>query len=227
LCFALLILSGLVCGVLGDIWLDLNALVPTAAQAFAPGTSAKVHDAAPSPFPNAPAQEDDSAASSGVAPPQGGPPENAPPAFMMAGFASFALGHIFYTTALIWYWRPPWEATAAALALAGLFAMAVVLAGRRRLGLDFGQLTVPAGVYGFILASMAIVAWTCCITTAGVGALPMGAGGTMFLISDLVLCFQLFRPGKAKPSGTAVCLVFYYAAQFAIALSPLALCSAS
>ncbi|MDR0366906.1 MAG: lysoplasmalogenase [Bifidobacteriaceae bacterium] len=193
LCFALLILGGLVCGLLGDIGLDLNGLMPDAGAQPSTKTSGKE------------------------------PASAAPPTYMVAGIASFALGHILYISALIWYWRPPWWALAGGLLVAAIFAASLSLGGRRWLGLEFGSLMLPSAVYGFILASMATIAWACCLTTGGSAALVIAAGGTLFLASDIVLCFELYRPVKAKPAHTATVLVLYYAAQFTIAVSPLAL----
>ncbi|MDR1188214.1 MAG: lysoplasmalogenase [Bifidobacteriaceae bacterium] len=144
-------------------------------------------------------------------------------AFFLAGMATFGVGHCFFIVGMVWTWHPAWGSIAGAAATAAAVP-AVVFALERKLGLDFGRFRVPAMAYGYLLALTACVGL---FTAFGGGAvigqaLAMGIGAILFLVSDLVLCGANFGEHHGKPSAQIACYVFYYAAQFTMALSLLA-----
>jgi hypothetical protein len=140
-------------------------------------------------------------------------------AYLFLGMLFFGLGHVAFIAGLLWTSpeAPP------QLLVAGILAAAVagsVFLAEQRLRLDFGHFRWVAAGYGFTLCFMGALAWL----TAGAGVQPrvMGVGGLLFALSDFVLAFAYFGPGKDKPWSHALCYVFYYGAQFTIALSLLA-----
>jgi uncharacterized membrane protein YhhN len=156
----------------------------------------------------------------GVRPAIGGPTT-------LAGFGAFALGHASYITALIVTWRPPWVWLGVAVAAASA-AVGAVVANQRRLHLNLGALTVPAGIYGVLLCltfATALISAAAGTPLAGGGLgqpSVMAVGAALFIISDSVLATQMFGTRAAKPAATVACMLTYYAAQFTIALSLLA-----
>jgi len=140
--------------------------------------------------------------------------------FLLGGFGFFALGHLAYIIALGRAGQPPFP-WAPVLICAVLAAAYVGFS--KHLKLDFGKLFLVVGVYSFLVLMLPAMGFF----TAATGVGPsrpglgqpgiMGVAGVCFLISDLVLAWTYFGPGKDKGWEHVVCYVFYYAAQFGIA----------
>ncbi|MDR1118645.1 MAG: lysoplasmalogenase [Bifidobacteriaceae bacterium] len=140
-----------------------------------------------------------------------------------AGMAAFGVGHLFFIGGMLWAWRPAGSAVLGAAAAAAAVP-ALVLALSRRLGLDFGRFRPAAAGYGYLLALTAATGLFTAFAGDGVNdqALAMGVGGVLFLISDLALSGAAFGAARGRASAQIACYVFYYAAQFTMALSLLA-----
>jgi hypothetical protein len=148
-------------------------------------------------------------------------------AYMFLGMAFFALGHVAFILGLLMTY-PGARAGAGWAFLAALAVAGGVIAAERPLKLKFGQFRWVAAFYGFALCSgVALALATAASGQAGGVITPqplvMGLGGVSFIVSDAVLASAYFGPGKDKAWNHALCYVFYYGAQFTIALSLLAL----
>lgn len=122
------------------------------------------------------------------------------------GMANFALGHLLYIAAflLLGPVRPLSLAAFAALAL--LIFLAVP-----RLKPRLDQPIQPFILYALIIGAMLALALSQRPITA-IGAL-------LFVISDSMIFYRLFRP--AGPRSDDLCIALYYSAQFLLALSTL------
>ena len=148
-------------------------------------------------------------------------------AFFLAGFGFFALGHVAYISALGRGWSTPipWVP----ILICALLATAYIVFSKQ-LKLDFGKMAVVVGVYSFLVLMLPAMGFFTSVT--GVrpsrailqrGAIgqptAIAVAGLCFLISDLILAWTYFGPGKDKGWEHVVCYIFYYAAQFGIAAS--------
>ena len=129
------------------------------------------------------------------------------PVLIKIGF--FLAAQIVYIVAFRPYWRrsliarPP-LLIAYGIALAGLVGMVAAAAG---------PLAGPVAVYGTSLAVMAVLA-------TGVRR-PTGIGGSLFLLSDIVLAVELFVAPGAIPYALFVNMALYLPAQLMITLGVL------
>ena len=219
--YAFLITAGLFFGLLGDIWLDLkynclagrNAEVESRQDATAEiwrNAAAKSRqDAAAQSRQDAAAQSrQDAAAQSDL--------------YTYAGFVSFAIGHIFFLTALLKYYRN--GAGAAGIILPFVIAAAAGIAvgmGGKLLKVDYGKFKGITMAYGALLISSALVSLS--LTISGGFKTPATIlffiGAVLFLASDLILSGTYFGTGKDRPADIISNHIFYYAAQFLIAAS--------
>jgi len=145
----------------------------------------------------------------------------------LAGFGFFALGHVAYIVALGTGWGTPFPWVP--VFVCAILAAAYVLFSKQ-LKLDFGTMAWIVGVYSFLVLMLPAMGFF--TSVAGVGPsraiLQQGSvsqpaiiavAGLCFLVSDLVLAWTYFGPGKDKGWEHVLCYVFYYAAQFGIAAS--------
>ncbi|MDR1852213.1 MAG: lysoplasmalogenase [Propionibacteriaceae bacterium] len=148
---------------------------------------------------------------------------NAHDNYMYAGFAAFGLSHICYVLGLGVAWQPVPLTWLCALIGPVILPLALVTLAPK-LGLNFGSFKWTAAAYGFLLCSTGAVGLA---TAFGSGALIpqaliLGIGGISFLISDVVLAGSYFGRFSDSAWNQILCYVFYYGAQFTIALSLLA-----
>jgi hypothetical protein len=146
-------------------------------------------------------------------------------AMMLSGLLFFGIGHILYIIGIMLAWHASLLGLGGAIVASAVIAVAFVLAASR-LGLDFGVFKVGVMVYGTLLVTLtgaAVVALFGHNDLAGPGLATqpviVGIGGLCFLVSDIVLGYTYFGKNPETPLGHAMCYVFYYAAQFMIALS--------
>lgn len=143
--------------------------------------------------------------------------------YLNAGMLSFFLGHICYIAAFSIWVNPIQRFTSAmniitALLIAGgiaiVLTIAIMLSGKKIMGLDFGKFTYQTIAYTFILTfAMSYLL----VLNLFVGRLWLAfVGLVLFLLSDVVLSLQYFG-GKLKNKALiAVNHVLYYAAQIII-----------
>ena len=142
--------------------------------------------------------------------------------YTFAGFWSFAIGHAFFITGLLATYadfsRPLYFILPAVFATA--VGIANVYAGPI-MKLEYGRFKKITQFYGSILFSMTLIAGSLAMmhgwseTTLNL----MFIGGISFIISDLVLSGTYFGKDHEKPVDIILNYVFYYGAQFIIALS--------
>ena len=148
-------------------------------------------------------------------------------ALFLAGFGFFALGHLAYIVALGRGWGTPipWVPILICAALAAAYVLF-----SKQLKLDFGKMAPVVGVYSFLVLMLPAMGFFTVATgvgpsqalrTTGGVSQPeiIAAAGLCFLVSDLILAWTYFGPGKNKGWEHVLCYVFYYAAQFGIAAS--------
>lgn len=172
---ALFILGGLVCGILGDIWLDLKYIYPS---------------------------------------------DDAP--YTFSGFISFAIGHVLFISGMLLDFGDTVAAPKLLLiaAISVALGFATVLSGPL-MGLNYGKYRGISMLYGPLLFGTALVALLLSLNTGfeNTGLVMMLVGGVLFALSDLVLSGTYFGTGKDRPVDIILNYVFYYGAQFTIALS--------
>jgi len=148
--------------------------------------------------------------------------------WFLAGFGFFALGHLAYITAMVRGWMTPfpWVPILVCAVLAASY-----VGFSKTLKLDFGRMAGVVGVYSFLVLMLPAMGFFAMATGIGPSQAILQAGGTIsqpavvaaaglaFLVSDLILAWTYFGPGKDKGWENVVCYVFYYAAQFGIAAS--------
>ena len=145
----------------------------------------------------------------------------------LAGFAFFALGHVAYITAMVRGWMTPfpWVPILVCAVLAAAY-----VGFSKTLKLDFGKMAGVVGVYSFLVLMLPAMGFFTMETGIGPsqavlqeGGLSqpavVAAAGLCFLVSDLILAWTYFGPGKDKGWENVLCYFFYYAAQFGIAAS--------
>ena len=143
------------------------------------------------------------------------------------GFLSFAVGHFFYIAAIFAGTRGGFRPLSVlpAVGVAVLVGL-VVYFGEKAMGLKYGKYKIISTLYGALLFGMTAFAIFSAVFS-GVGhnlhLIVMGVGGVLFAVSDLILSGTYFGTGKNRPVDIITNHVTYYAAQFVIAGSLLAL----
>ena len=142
--------------------------------------------------------------------------------FTFAGFACFAIGHVLYIIGMMTsldYLRE-WYAYVIPFA-AGLLCGALILILEKPLGFKYGEYKFVCFLYGVLLFTTVFTTLFLAITHqfAEPMYVMLFVGGTLFAISDLILCGTYFGVGKERPVDLISNAVTYYAAQFIIAFS--------
>lgn len=141
---------------------------------------------------------------------------------MIAGFASFGLGHILFIEALIasfWQGDGLWWLLVPVL-LTVLYGIVTIPLGQK-LGIEFGSFHGASVIYGMILFFAAVFAGSLLIKGGFYGCRlwVFFAGIVLFAASDAVLARVYFGKEKGKKTLVLANLILYYAAQFLIAMS--------
>ncbi len=139
--------------------------------------------------------------------------------YLYAGFITFAIGHIFYMTAI---------ATKAQLKLTqillgvcvGLIVVIVNIFIEKFGPQDFGEFRPIVTFYTLLVGSTPGVALMAAIATHGEPAfIVFTVGAVFFLISDIILSPMYFAEGKNTPINFVINHVTYYIGQYMFALS--------
>ncbi len=132
---------------------------------------------------------------------------------ILGGTITFAMGHLFYLTALfIVAGFNVWVFVAAIVLSAAIYGASIVMK------MGWGGLKVPCMTYSFLLflfASQSVYLWTT-LGEAWAGLLALG--GILFAVSDLILS-QIYFMNKENGLFVSLNLATYYAAQILIATS--------
>ena len=136
--------------------------------------------------------------------------------YLNSGFIFFAIGHIFYSGAMIVYYQLEWLWVLACVAVAFVIAVGNVLSGKM-LKLDFGRYKGIVILYSTILAATALISILAAVVTGTTAMIIFAVGAVLFLLSDVVLCFTYFGKGWDKAPHIFINHLLYYAGQFLIA----------
>jgi hypothetical protein len=144
-------------------------------------------------------------------------------AYVIAGFSSFHLGHVFYIAGLLLTYGADWKRLAVIMG-AGLALCGVTLLTEKPLKLRYGKFKGITATYS-VLFGMSLAASLCSWFSGGRGLQPlvMNLGLFVFLLSDLVLSGTYFGEGKTRPIDYILNYAFYCGGQVMIALSQLAI----
>lgn len=136
--------------------------------------------------------------------------------YLNSGFIFFAIGHLFYSGAIIKETQlKPWWVVAC-IAVACVIAVGNTLSGKM-LKLDFGRYKVIVTLYSAVLALTALISILAAVATGTTAMLVFAIGAVLFLLSDVVLCFTYFGKGWDKAPHIFINHLLYYAGQFLIA----------
>jgi hypothetical protein len=108
---------------------------------------------------------------------------------VLGGMAAFGIGHILYIVAIVTYAPVGWIAWILWLGIGALVAYFIVLRGERVTVLHRAAL-----IYALLLASTAGVSTGLALQQPLFTGLAVGA--SLFLISDLLIAVDLFKPGR-------------------------------
>lgn len=131
----------------------------------------------------------------------------------LAGLVAFLLAHVAYTFAFA-QWADPLSLPPLAL---GVVLLSSVLLFRY-FQPHLGPMLVPVAIYIVVITGMLAAAWAVAAGAATTLGLYVGAGATLFYLSDITVARSRFIPGTGF-ANRAVGLPLYYAAQFLLALS--------
>ncbi|MBP3431801.1 MAG: lysoplasmalogenase [Clostridia bacterium] len=142
--------------------------------------------------------------------------------YFIVGTSSFAIGHVFYFLAVLFYNTAvvpaimPWNILIC-IGVAIVLTLGIMLPSKK-LGLNFGKMIYIVALYSFILTFM--MAYAISIAIFNPIFWIFAVGMIVFFLSDLVLSLQYFG-GNTSKSLIYVNHILYYAAQILIAISVL------
>jgi uncharacterized membrane protein YhhN len=135
------------------------------------------------------------------------------PPGVLLGLLFFSIGHVLYLIQLFALMTPPtWWLVAAA---AAVYASGAALTYKSLFPYLPGQMRVPALAYMLLLCTFSASAAVYALSSLSAGAFVLLGGTLLFLLSDTVLSFEIFR-GETKLSHAKV-MTPYIAAQVLIA----------
>lgn len=133
--------------------------------------------------------------------------------FFELGVIFFALGHVFYFISFCFVEKFKWKD----LIYGGLLFVACALVIFLYKGFEFNGMRPLILIYALIISLMVGKTISNFIGNRTINNLILLVGSSMFFLSDLFLLFRLFASwGRI---GSILCLVFYYPAQFVLALT--------
>lgn len=138
--------------------------------------------------------------------------------YLYAGFTVFAIGHVFYCTAMGMRYGFGWKDFIFPVIL-GIIVVLFNVIIEKPSKQNFGKFRPAVLSYAFVLAFMAGCGLWAAFTVRTVETFMLAAGGVFFLLSDLVLSPMYFKPGSDTPLNFVINHVTYYLAQYLIAMS--------
>ena len=143
--------------------------------------------------------------------------------FMNLGFIVFGVGHLFFIPAMYVFVAPGadfWKSLLPTLVISIGISACIVWVISKFLKLDFGEMKIMSFLYSICLFSTPLTALFMLIFFSHeMFIVFMMIGGILFAISDLVLSQTYFKEGHEKPLDFILNYLFYYSAQFVIAMS--------
>ncbi|MBR3004236.1 MAG: hypothetical protein IKH67_04115 [Lachnospiraceae bacterium] len=135
-----------------------------------------------------------------------------------AGFASFIIGHVFYTLFLFFKY-PAHTAHLITAVIVGVVAGAVIYLTPKLMKLDYGRFRVISSCYAAFLVFITVYSVLMAISFGLTSQWLMGIGLVLFLLSDLVLSQIYFGKDKNTKFNAGINHALYYAGQILIAFS--------
>ncbi|MDR1905703.1 MAG: lysoplasmalogenase [Clostridiales bacterium] len=139
--------------------------------------------------------------------------------YTFAGMCAFAIGHLFYIGAVIFFFDLEFIDVLISALAAIVGAVAVIITTLKVMKYNYEKYLSAAAVYSFLL--IFFTALTICALIKGESlesAWLLSIGSVCFLVSDVVLSMMYFG-GKKGKSYIVINHVLYYAAQFLIAFA--------
>ncbi len=138
--------------------------------------------------------------------------------YLKAGFLFFLIGHVFYTSAIIWQNQFKWWWVAVCAAISIAVGFATVLSANI-MHVHYGKYRRVVLAYSIFLTMTTVCALLAAIVTHSKSMIIFAVGAVLFLLSDVVLNFTYFGRGWDKPVHIFVNHMLYYAGQYLIAAS--------
>ena len=142
--------------------------------------------------------------------------------FTYAGFCVFGVGHILFLSAMLSKYALPGKE----LYVIVPFALAVLMSlgnsmTEKLMKLNFGSYKGIVIAYGVLLFSTMLVSGGLCVLHGwqDMTLKLIFIGSVLFTLSDLVLSGTFFGEGHERPVDIILNYIFYYGAQFTLALS--------
>lgn len=140
-------------------------------------------------------------------------------AYLISGFLFFLVGHIFYSSAVVWHSGLKWWVVLLCAAISLVIGVGNIIVGEKFLKLEFGRYKFIVFLYTAFLVMTTAVSLVSAIITHEKSMILMTVGGILFLLSDAVLSNTYFGKDWDKPVYIFVNHLLYYAGQFFIASS--------
>lgn len=139
--------------------------------------------------------------------------------YLNGGFISFLIGHIFYSSAIIYFSGMKWW-IAIICAVISIIASAVNIASAKIMKFEYGKFKTIVFLYCFVLFFTMILSISAMfISHFSLNYVLLTIGAVLFTLSDLVLSGTYFGEGKNRGFDYFLNHLLYYSGQFLIASS--------
>ena len=138
--------------------------------------------------------------------------------YLRAGFIFFLIGHIFYSSAIIWHNQFKWWWILLCAAISVVIGTATVFSANM-MKVHYGKYRKIVLCYSVFLTLTTVTSIFAAFITHSPAMIIFAVGAVLFLLSDVVLNFTYFGRGWNKPIHIFVNHFLYYAGQYLIAAS--------
>ena len=140
-------------------------------------------------------------------------------AYLKGGFIFFLVGHVFYSSAIIYSLRLKWWIILICVAAALMFGY-LIIASAKIMKVHYGAYRTIVFIYtSFLALSMALSIAGAIYTKFLRGYVVLAIGLILFTLSDAILSGTFFGRNKEKPFYFFTNHLSYYAGQYLIAAS--------
>ena len=142
--------------------------------------------------------------------------------FMISGFISFGIEHIFFIIGMIFQFCKRGQSLLIILPiLLSICASIAYTAMEKKMGFDYGKLKVAVTVYGSLLLSTVLISLFLMVSSGfkEPALIWIFIGSAFFAFSDVILSFIYFGNRRSGPLYSILNLSTYYLGQYLIALS--------
>lgn len=139
--------------------------------------------------------------------------------YLKCGFIFFGIGHVFYTSAVVYSMKMKWWIVLLCALLAIIIGI-VTVASANIMKVHYGAYRkIVAGYVAFLSMTMIVSVLAAILSGWQKNYILMAVGSILFLLSDVILSGTYFGRGKDKKVHLFTNHFFYYAAQYLIAAS--------